>query len=550
MSGGPIRRSRICGAEWRERDSREVLRAAALRPAIRPRARGHLIQSTPPGGPARHVATTWAGTLRQWGGHGWRAGGPEGSSPRRVLAVVPVLPLLALALTLVVAYSAVAQDRAVRIAPPPASETRVALVIGNSTYKDAPLKNPVNDATDMAAALRDLGFAVDLHTDASRADMKAALRRFSQTLREGGVGLFYYAGHGVQSRGRNFLIPVDASIKSEAELEFESVDANLVLAYLDEARTRVGIVVLDACRNNPFARSFRSATRGLAQMEAGRGTFIAFSTAPGSLAADGTGRNGLYTRYLLESLTQPDSDIDKVFRRVTAAVNRATRGEQVPWISTSLTGDFHFRPGAAREAPGAHPASVAVPSLRVGDRWVMRVIDAVSGKETKTYEERVASASGNVIELVQTTLTSQSRGEKVKRRSEVTVEVTTWSSRGGRSIEGDNMAMAFPLRVGKTWQYSFKAKNQKGEVLRHDRKAAVAGWETVRVPAGEFRALKIVHTGERFGPGGEERGEEAHTFWYAPESKRWIRRQVVTRGAKGGLKEELVVELVRADLRP
>lgn len=498
----------------------------------------------------RSLAATWAGTLRQRGGHGSRAGGAEAPSRRRGHVGVPLLVRLALALTLVLPYPVAAQDRAVRFTSPPASEKRVALVIGNSAYKDVPLKNPANDAKDVAAVLRGLGFAVDLRTDASRADMKEALRRFSQSLPEGGTGLFYYAGHGIQSGGRNFLIPVDASILSEAELEFESVDANLVLAYLDEARTRVGIVVLDACRNNPFARSFRSATRGLAQMEAGRGTFVAFSTAPGSVAADGTGRNGLYTRYLLESLEHPDSDIDKVFRRVAAAVTQATGGEQVPWISSSLTGDFQFRPGAAREAPRAHPAGVDVPSLRVGDRWVMRVIDALSGKEMKTYDERVASASGNVIGLVQTTLTSQSRGEKVKRRSEVTIEVATWSSRGGRSIEGDNMAMAFPLRVGKTWQYSFKAKNQKGEMMRHDRKAEVAGWETVRVPAGEFQALRIVHTGERFGPGGEERGEESHTFWYAPEMKRWIRRQVVTRGEKGGLKEELVVELVRAELRP
>lgn len=231
--------------------------------------------------------------------------------------------------------------------PGAGSEARVALVIGNSAYKESPLKNPANDAADMARVLRGLGFVVDQRIDASRADMKTALRAFAQDLREGGVGLFYYAGHGVQSRGRNFLIPVDASIQAEAELEYDSVDANLVLSYMEEARTRVNIVILDACRNNPFARSFRSVSRGLVQMDAGRGTFIAFATAPGSVAADGEGRNGLYTRHLLESLRQSDTDIDKVFRRVTSAVARVTRGEQVPWVSSSLTGDFRFRPAVA-----------------------------------------------------------------------------------------------------------------------------------------------------------------------------------------------------------
>jgi uncharacterized caspase-like protein len=230
-------------------------------------------------------------------------------------------------------------------------EPRVALVIGNSAYKASPLRNPVNDATDMAAALAELGFKVTLRTDASQRQMKQALREFAQDLRRGGVGLFYFAGHGVQSKGRNFLMPVGADVETEAELEDESVDANLVLSYMDEAQNRVNIVVLDACRNNPYARNFRSASGGLAQMEATKGSFIAFATSPGSVAADGTGRNGVYTEHLLQSLKQPDGDIDKVFRRVAAEVSTMTGGRQVPWVASSLTGDFYFRtPAAADEA--------------------------------------------------------------------------------------------------------------------------------------------------------------------------------------------------------
>lgn len=234
-----------------------------------------------------------------------------------------------------------------------APEPRIALVIGNSAYAVSPLRNPANDAADMANRLRELGFRVELRTDADGRAMRQALREFGQALRQGGVGLFYFAGHGVQSRGRNFLVPVAANIESEAELEDQAIDANLVLGYMEEADNRVNIVVLDACRNNPFARTFRSASRGLAQMDAARGSFIAFATAPGSVASDGTGRNGLYTERLLESLKHPDSDIDKVFRRVTADVSGLTQGRQVPWVASSLTGDFSFHPPAAAHAEAA-----------------------------------------------------------------------------------------------------------------------------------------------------------------------------------------------------
>jgi PQQ-dependent catabolism-associated CXXCW motif protein len=249
---------------------------------------------------------------------------------------------------LLVAGSASAQGRAAT-----APEQRVALVVGNSSYLIGPLKNPVNDAEDMAKLLPTLGFRVILLRNATQQQMVEAINAFGQELRNGGVGLFYFAGHGVQSRGRNYLVPVNARIEAESQLEFDTVDANRVLAAMDDAGNRVNLVILDACRDNPFARSFRSASHGLAQMEAAQGTYIAFATGPGSVAADGTGRNGLYTQYLLQSLRQPISDIDKVFRRVTAEVARATGGKQVPWVSSSLTGDFSFRPDVAAPKAGS-----------------------------------------------------------------------------------------------------------------------------------------------------------------------------------------------------
>jgi uncharacterized caspase-like protein len=231
-------------------------------------------------------------------------------------------------------------QRNLQVMAPPAVEQRVALVIGNSSYKQSPLKNPVNDATDVAATLRGLGFSVILRTNANRRQMVEAVREFGAQLKRGGVGFFYYAGHGVQSRGSNYLIPVGAEIGSDADLEFESVDANLLVAQMDEAGNRVNIVVLDACRDNPFVRSSRSASRGLAQMDAAKGTFLAYATSPGSTAADGEGRNGIYTKHLLASLKQPDTRLEDVFKRVRLGVAKETANRQIPWDSSSLLGDF------------------------------------------------------------------------------------------------------------------------------------------------------------------------------------------------------------------
>src|SRR5499425_3253809 len=278
-----------------------------------------------------------------------------------------------------------------------ASEPRVALVIGNSSYAVGPLKNPVNDAEDMARMLRTLGFNVTLRENATHRQMIEAIGELGRQLKAGGVGLFYFAGHGVQSRGRNYLIPLNADISSESHLEFDAVDANRVLAAMDEAGNRVNLVILDACRDNPVARSFRSATRGLAQMEAAQGTYIAFATAPGSVALDGAGRNGLYTHYLLQSLQQPDTDIDKVFRRVTADVARATGGKQVPWISSSLTGDFSFRPdtparAAVASAPAAPPASVSAARIDPSARLRAAALPFLNdGAKARVEQEFMAS---------------------------------------------------------------------------------------------------------------------------------------------------------------
>ncbi len=249
------------------------------------------------------------------------------------VVVFVIIPLLV--------SSAYAQQRQL-IQEDSRSEKRVALVIGNSAYPTAPLKNPVNDAQDMAQALRGLGFDVIYRENLNQNDMKRVIREFGAKIRNGGVGLFYYAGHGVAVKGINYLVPVDAKVESEEEVEYECVDAGFVLAQMDSAGNRLNIAILDACRNNPFARSFRSASRGLAQMDAPSGTLIAYATAPGSVASDGSARNGLYTQELLKFVRTPGLGIEEVFKQVRISLRNLTQGKQTPWESSSLTGDFYF----------------------------------------------------------------------------------------------------------------------------------------------------------------------------------------------------------------
>lgn len=239
------------------------------------------------------------------------------------------------------------------------NEKRTAVVIGNSAYSDAPLKNPVNDAKVVSAALRKLNFQVYDYYDLNQNEIKRAVERFSDPANTGGTALFYYAGHGVQSGGYNYLVPVNAEIRTEADVEFESVNLNRVLAKMEEAGNRVNIVILDACRNNPFARSYRSASNGLASVDAPMGSFVVYATAPGQVAGDGSGDNGIFTSALLKVLTNTKGiTIEQVFKYVRSEVRAATNGQQIPWTSSSLEGNFYFNPTSDGSMTLIQPAPV------------------------------------------------------------------------------------------------------------------------------------------------------------------------------------------------
>ncbi len=260
---------------------------------------------------------------------------------------------------------------------------RLALVIGNSSYRDAPLTNPVNDANAMARSLEAVGFKVILLTNATRNSMRQGMRQFTDQIQAGrGVALFYYAGHGIQINGRNYLLPVGSDVQREYEVEDEAIDAGSVLNLMSAAKSRVNIVILDACRNNPFTRSFRSAINGLAPMQAPAGTVLAYATAPGEVASDGSGDNGLYTQHLLKNLSIPGLRIEDVFKNVRVGVRQDSGGKQIPWENTSLEGDFYFKAGTA--TPGAQASGLTAEQVQ------QVVTSALAGRDQEESARRQA----------------------------------------------------------------------------------------------------------------------------------------------------------------
>ncbi|WP_295457822.1 caspase family protein [uncultured Thiodictyon sp.] len=256
-----------------------------------------------------------------------------------------------LAATLLVAGSAVADGG------------RRALVIGNGAYAEGALANPVNDATDFAAKLRGLGFQADLLLDADQRAMDQAIHTFTRALTgEGTVGLFYFAGHGVEYEGRNYLIPIGAAIRGAVDLRYEAVDAGRVLDGMAESGNGLNLVVLDACRNNPFPNAFRSASRGLARLTPAKGTLILYATQPGAVASDGGGRNGVFTKHLLAAMGEPGLEVEQAFKHAALAVDHETAGAQTPWVEGVVLGQFAFAPAAAAPAPAAAVPVVAPPA--------------------------------------------------------------------------------------------------------------------------------------------------------------------------------------------
>ena len=293
---------------------------------------------------------------------------------------------------------------------------RIALVIGNKDYKVGALKNPVNDANAVARVLRACNFEVILKTNADHRTMESAIRDFGKRLEKSSTGLFYYAGHGMQVDGVNYLIPIGAQIESNADVKFETVNAGLVLAKMKDARNALNIIILDACRNNPFRSFFRSLTPGLARMSPPPGSLIAYATAPGKVAYDGGGKNSAYTKHLVLNMQKPGLIIEEILKNVRIAVLAETSGKQIPWESSSLTGNFYFFPAKNKNTPA--PSLPAAKTILIPDKKVSDIDALLAQAEAKKQrEEEVKSKKQKEFEqkrqrLIRRCLLLQNRRSK------------------------------------------------------------------------------------------------------------------------------------------
>jgi len=339
-----------------------------------------------------------------------------------------------------------------------AQQKRVALVVGNAAYKSAPLANPVNDARAIAARLATLGFEVIKRENLSTKQIGPTLREFRSRLAPGAEALFFYAGHGLQVKGVNYLPAIDADISAEEEVPNQSINVNNVLEIMEDSKTRLNLVFLDACRNNPYSRRFRSVADGLAKVNAPSGTILSFATRPGSVAADGDGKNGLYTEHLLLAMEEKGLPIEQVLKKVLTGVKKASKGKQEPWIEGGIEGEFYFIQGTVN-ITGTPPASAPVDPLAVE----MALWDSIKASQNREdFEEYLRQyPKGKFAVVARNRIKTLSAPRlEVDHRAEGGVPTT---SPGGSALSGA------PIQPGQTF------------------KDCVACPEMVIIPAGSFQ---------------------------------------------------------------
>jgi hypothetical protein len=444
---------------------------------------------------------------------------------------------------------------------------RVALVIGNAKYKDAPLKNPINDAQSIASELQKVGFKVTMQLDANRLTLGSAIEKFSAELSKSKcVGMFYYAGHGVQLGWRNYLIPVDAEIEKLDDIKTKTVDLSNLLGGISKAANPMNIIILDACRDNPFGTRVLAEQKGLSQFDAPPGSLIAYATAPGNTASDGNGSNGLFTENLLREIRVPNAKIEDVLKRVRLGVRRSSMGAQIPWETTSLEEDFYFLPPASikkksedeldrqyaeqkkewvklkdsknvddfyaflNRYPGGFVTEQATYQIeqlqkakitlqagkntvaqkygekrfRVGDTFIGRRTDVVTGKIVDTYNKVEKIENG----LVYINNKSKDGRPAIRTLDGGLVRVGAGSNRGMVVFEPPRTDLPGDiLEVGKRWTSRTTARLEKtNETFDEQFNIAIVSYEEVEVPLGKFWAYKLEVTRRGF----------IKTFWAEP----------------------------------
>ncbi len=408
--------------------------------------------------------------------------------------------------------------------PEPAKPTklaRLALVIGNGAYPGNALANPPNDAADMAALLKQSGFEVIQRENASLKEMHRALREFGDRLTRETLGLFFFAGHGVQVRGRNYLLPVDADVAREDEVAFNALDLQAVLEKMDSARNHTNLIILDACRNNPFASKFKLANSGLAQIDAPPGTVVAFATAPGSTAADGAGRNGLYTKHLLANLGKPGARIEDAFKQVRVAVRAESKGAQTPWESTSLESELILKRAPPKPAPTPAPKPAATralstnpgaaPRFEVGDWWEWRITNELTG-DVRTAKRTITAISGDAVTFDNGIIRDLS-GNVLRERVGGKVHTYTPST----------LFFVFPLTPGLSW--SGVSVEQVADEYASDlnTKISAVAEEEIDTPMGRFKTVKVERVADWKNRKTGKTGTSRWTYWYTAQAKSPVR---------------------------
>jgi hypothetical protein len=464
---------------------------------------------------------------------------------------------------------------------------KVALVLGNSKYKDAPeLKNPANDARAIGEALKGSGFATTVKLDTGREEMLAAIRDYVHAMESRkSVGLFYFAGHGVQLAWRNYLLPVDAVIDKIEDVAKQSIDIARLMEGLTRAANPMNVIILDACRENPFGKDFRVEQKGLSQMDAPIHTLLAYATGPGNVASDGEGVNGLYTEHLLREIRVPEAKIEDVFKRVRLGVRRKTNGAQIPWESTSLEDDFWFYPPAqlkklseeekerlfkeesalwekAKAAAEPGPIEEYLRRYPSGDfaELAQLQLDRLLAKQGEKRIQ-IASSDGNPFTKGTVAVNTAykigdsytyrrldlysraERGTGTQTVERVTDDQVIFS--GGlitdllgntkRLPDGreftDNQNIPLEFALGKRWVTRYKLRTPDGE-SSNETEYRVAAREPLTVPAGTFNAFRVEGHGHGYSP----RGQATLTFkfWYDPERVRLpiAREELVVAGSR------------------
>ena len=474
---------------------------------------------------------------------------------------------------------------------------KVALVIGNGKYKDAPeLKNAPNDAKAIGEALKASGFEVTMKLDTGREEMLAAIRAYVHTMEQKKhVGLFYFAGHGVQLDWRNYLLPVDAVIDKIEDVAKQSVDIARLMEGLTKAANPMNVIILDACRENPFGTAKPVAQKGLSQMDAPTQTILAYATSPGNVASDGDGVNGLYTENLLREIKVPEAKIEDVFKRVRLGVRRTSKGAQIPWESTSLEEDFWFLPPknlkAATDAEKdklfeaelatwekVKAASAPGPLEEYLRRWpsgpfselAQLQLDTVLAKQGEKKVQIVAAAGNPYTQgfvLADTdfkvgdsyayvVLDRATRAEKNRLSGQITGITDTEVIIGNGAVILDRLGNTVKLAngnrftprqdqpteyaIGKKWSTRFGVINPSGRTSESEFEFRITKREKITVPAGTFDCYVIEGEGYSTFPIG--RLELKLTRWMAPaqvrrpiasEQYRKVQRNSDERGGAG-----------------